>query len=399
MRSTSPLVPSRRAFVFWTVTGLIALDTILFTMVVPALPDFAERDDFGDTVAALIFAAFPVAQIVSALLAAGFVQRMGRRPVMIAAVLLLGVATVAFAFAHGPAQLAGARGLQGIAAGLVWTSALAAIADIYPRDELGLRMGLAETAGGATGLIGPVAGGALVAAVGLEEAFLLAAAIPILALVPTLMVPETQSADTPPAPPVLRAIARLARVPAARVSAMALALFAAALALLEPLLPLDLDRRLGLGSLGVGLVFAAGLAAYYVAVPIAGRWSDRRGRRLPIVVGGVLMAAGLPLVGFGPAWFVALAFAVAGMGMACVAAPSGPLMIEAVDRTEMRGNHGVSAAVLSAIFAAGYAVGPLLGAAAAATLSFPATTAIAAVCSLAIALWAARTLRVTPDAG
>lgn len=399
MRSTSPLVPSRRAFVFWTVTGLIALDTILFTMVVPALPDFAERDDFGDTVAALIFAAFPVAQIVSALLAAGFVQRMGRRPVMIAAVLLLGVATVAFAFAHGPAQLAGARGLQGIAAGLVWTSALAAIADIYPRDELGLRMGLAETAGGATGLIGPVAGGALVAAVGLEEAFLLAAAIPILALVPTLMVPETQSADTPPAPPVLRAIARLARVPAARVSAMALALFAAALALLEPLLPLDLDRRLGLGSLGVGLVFAAGLAAYYVAVPIAGRWSDRRGRRLPIVVGGVLMAAGLPLVGFGPAWFVALAFAVAGMGMACVAAPSGPLMIEAVDRTEMRGNHGVSAAVLSAIFAAGYAVGPLLGAAAAATLSFPVTTAIAAVCSLAIALWAARTLRVTPDAG
>lgn len=154
-----------------------------------------------------------------------------------------------------------------------------------------------------------------------------------------------------------------------------------------------------MGSLGVGLVFAAGLAAYYVAVPIAGRWSDRRGRRLPIVVGGVLMAAGLPLVGFGPAWFVALAFAVAGMGMACVAAPSGPLMIEAVDRTEMRGNHGVSAAVLSAIFAAGYAVGPLLGAAAAATLSFPVTTAIAAVCSLAIALWAARTLRVTPDAG
>lgn len=392
MSSTPQITPRRRAFVFWTVTGLIALDTILFTMVVPALPDFADRDGFGDTVAALIFAAFPVTQVLAALTAAGLVQRVGRRPVMIAAIALLALATLAFSVAHGPAALAGARALQGVAAGLVWTSALAAITDIYPRTELGLRMGLAETAGGATGLLGPVAGGALIATVGLEETFLIAAALPVLALAPTLLVPETRRTDAPPAPPVLRAIARLARVPAARVSAATLALFAAALALLEPLLPLDLDRRLGLGSLGVGLVFAAGLAAYYAAMPIAGRWSDRRGRRLPIIVGGTLMAAGLPFVGVGPAWSVALAFAVAGAGMACAAAPSGPLMVEAVDRTDMAGNHGVSGAVLAAIFAAGYALGPLLGAAASATIPFPATVTIAAVCSAAVALWAARAL-------
>ncbi len=393
MTATAPLAPTRRAFVFWTVTSLIALDTILFTMVVPALPDFADRDDFGDTTAALIFAAFPVAQIVSALSAARLVQRWGRRPVMIAAVALLALATVAFAFAHGPIALAGARALQGVAAGLVWTSALAAIADIYPRNQLGLRMGLAETAGGATGLIGPVAGGALIAAVGLEETFLIAAALPVVALVPTLMVPETRRADAPPSPPVLRALARLARVPAARVAGVALALFASGLALLEPLLPLDLDRRLGLGSLGVGVVFAAGLAAYYATMPIAGRWSDRRGRRLPIMAGGILMACGLCCVGLGPAWFVAVAFAVAGAGMACVAAPSGPLMVEAVDQTQMAGNHGVSGAVLSAIFAGGYALGPLLGAAASATIPFALTTAIAGVCAVLVALWAATALR------
>lgn len=399
MTPPAPLSARRRALVFWTVTGLIALDTILFTMVVPALPDFAERDGFGDSTAALIFAAFPVAQIASALAASRFVQRAGRRPVMIAAVALLTLATAAFALAHGPFALAGARALQGVAAGLVWTSALAAIADIYPRNQLGFRMGLAETAGGATGLIGPVAGGALLAAVGLEAAFFIAAAVPLAAMVPTLMVPETRRPDAPAPPPVLRALRRLARIPAAQVSAVSLALFASSLALLEPLLPLDLDRRLDLGSLGVGIVFGCGLAAYYGALPVAGRWSDRRGRRLPLVLGGVLMAAGLACVGFGPAAWVAVAFAVAGAGMACVSAPSGPLMVEAVDGTEMAGNHGVSGSVLAAVFATGYSLGPLLGAAAAAVIPFALTTAIAGAGALAVAAWAARALADDAAAG
>ena len=33
--------------VFWTATGLIGLDTLLFTMVAPALPVFAEREGFA----------------------------------------------------------------------------------------------------------------------------------------------------------------------------------------------------------------------------------------------------------------------------------------------------------------------------------------------------------------
>ena len=60
----------RRSLVFWTATGLIGAETILFTMVVPALPDFADRFGFGAPVAALVFAAFPVGQLGSALVAA-----------------------------------------------------------------------------------------------------------------------------------------------------------------------------------------------------------------------------------------------------------------------------------------------------------------------------------------
>ncbi|WP_217914565.1 MFS transporter [Miltoncostaea marina] len=383
---------ARRGRVFWTATGLIGLDTILFTMVVPALPGFQDRHGFSDAVGALIFAAFPVAQLLAALGAAGLVDRAGRRPVMVMAVVMLTAATLGFALADSPGLLAAARAVQGLAAGLVWTAALAAISDVYPSSELGLRIGLAETAGGALGLVGPLAGGLLIDAVGLDEAFLLAAILPALAVVPTLLVPETRRPGHGAPPRLLPALARLGRVREARVAVAALALVAGTLALLEPLLPLDLDERLGLSSTAVGLVFAAGLLAHFTLLPVAGRWSDRRGRRGPLLVGGLLMAAGLPLVGVGPAWSVAIAFAVVGAGMAALAAPTGPLMVESVDRAGMAGSYGLSSAVLTVVFAAGYTAGPLLGAGASALLPFTATVALAAALALVVAVLAARGL-------
>ena len=128
--------------------------------------------------------------LVTALWAAGLVDRFGRRPVMILAALTLAAATLAFALANGVALIALARFVQGLAAGLVWTAALAAISDVYPQEELGLRMGLAETAGGVVGLAGPPFARALIAAVGLDVTFYIATALPALALIPALLVPR-----------------------------------------------------------------------------------------------------------------------------------------------------------------------------------------------------------------
>ena len=183
--------------------------------------------------------------------------------------------------------------------------------------------------------------------------------------------PETRRAEAAAAPTrLLSDLRRLWRVPAAKVAGVTLATSAGVLAMVEPLLPLDLSDRLGLSSLAVGVVFAVGFAAYLLLVPLAGRWSDRRGRRAPIVLGGVLMAVGLPFIAVGPVGLVTVAFAVAGAGMAAMIAPSGPLMVEAVDDAGMRGRYGLSSAALTVIFALGYLVGPLLGAAASAVLPF-----------------------------
>jgi MFS family permease len=297
-------------------------------------------------------------------------------------VLLVG-ATLTFASADHPALLAAARALQGVAAGATWTAALAVIADTSPPDRLGFRIGLAETTGGAASLLAPPIGGLAIDAVGTGATFALAAVLPALVAPLAWAVPETRRAGARLAPARV-VLPRLARQPEAVAGAAALAVSAGALALLEPLLPLDLASRLDLSSTGVGVVFAAGLLAYFVCTPLAGRWSDRHGRRAPILVGGLAMAASLPLLGIGPAAWVAAAFAVAGAGIGTMAAPTGPLLTEAVDRAGLTGMYGWSAGVINLVWAAGYALGPLVGGGLRAALPFWAVT-IAAGAAIAIA--------------
>jgi len=84
--------------------------------------------------------------------------------------------------------------------------------------------------------------------------------------------------------------------------------------------------------------------------------------------------------------------------MAAMIAPTGPLMVEAVDEAGMVGRYGLSSAALTVIFALGYVIGPLLGAATSAALPFLVTTLIAAAAVVAVTVWAARALPRTKPA-
>jgi hypothetical protein len=75
-------------------------------------------------------------------------------------------------------------------------------------------------------------------------------------------------------------------------------------------------------------------------------------------------------------------------------------MVEAVDQAGMAGRYGLSGALLTAVFSAGYVIGPLFGAASSAMLPYAATVTLAAVLCLVATAWIARTLpRAEPGAG
>ena len=99
-----------------------------------------------------------------------------------------------------------------------------------------------------------------------------------------------------------------------------------------------------------------------------------------------MSAAALPFIAIGPIWVVAIGFFVLGCGLATLAAPSSPLIVLAADRSGMEGMYGISSGIINLVFAAGYALGPLLGAASALALPLVAVSAVAAVLVLGAAL-------------
>jgi MFS family permease len=375
--------------VFALATAAIAVDTLMFSAIVPALPVYQREMGLSDTGVALIFAAFPVAQLLVALLLPRWVDRAGRRRALALGAMLLAASGVAFAFAGDPATLAIARAVQGGAAALTWTGALAAVSDVYPTGQLGFRLGLAETAGGGVGLLGPLVSGVLIDAVGVTETFLIVSVVPVILALCVLLVPETARPSTNP-PSVLAGLRSVARSPGARAGGLALILLALVEAMLEPLLPLDLSERLGLSSSGIGLVLALGTAALFLGSPLGGWWSDHAGRRLPLIVGGAITAVALPFVALGPPWWVTLAFAVCLVGAAVLAAPAGPLFTEAVDDMGHAGSYGLSAAAMVVVYSVGYTLGPLVGGGLQLVLSFQGVTiavaAVVAVGTVCIAL-------------
>ena len=205
---------------------------------------------------------------------------------MIGGLLLLGLSSVVFGFADEIALLDAARFIQGVAGALIWSGALTWLITTAPPERRGSVIGTALGTAVAGALLGPALG-ALAAEIGTELVFsaVLVVAIVLAALaarLPDAGVPERQTlrevAETILTRPVLTATAFVA-VPSLMFGAI------------EVLVPLRIDD-LGGGHALIAGGFIAGAAIEAVLAPIAGRYSDRAGRRTPFVIGLCICAVG-----------------------------------------------------------------------------------------------------------
>jgi predicted MFS family arabinose efflux permease len=107
------------------------------TLAMPLFTAYAERDGGGASGLATAFIAYAATLIVTAPLLGGLSDRIGRKPCVIAALVLAGLSTLALVVAPGLHALALARMLQGLAIGLVAGGATAWAAELAGGPEAG----------------------------------------------------------------------------------------------------------------------------------------------------------------------------------------------------------------------------------------------------------------------
>jgi DHA1 family solute carrier family 18 vesicular amine transporter 1/2 len=333
------------------------VDMLLYGLIVPLLPAYARDLDLSEGQVGALVGIYALAVLLATPLCGALADRVGRRTPMVAGLLGLMAATLLFAFAGSYGELLVARALQGLAAAATWTAGLALVADLYPATGRGRAMGLALLGVTAGTLLGPPLGGLLYEWGGARLPFLAAALLAGLdGLARVLFL-----AEPPPARSVGPSWRALLGDPAVRGAAGAVAIGAGAWALLEPTLPLHLERRHGLSPAAIGFVFGAATLVYGLASPVVGALSDRRGRR-PAMAGGLAaLAVTLPLVGLpGPAVVPVAAALLVSVAYGFAVTPALPELGDAVDRLG-GGAYGAAYAVFNVAYALGMMAGPVVG--------------------------------------
>jgi MFS family permease len=137
---------------------MMILDAIVVVTALGAI-----RTDLGASVEALewVLNAYNLSFAVLLLTGAALGDRLGRRRMFVAGLVLFVAASIACALAPNSASLIGARAVQGAGAALVMPLAMALLSAAFPPQERGKALGWFSSLTGLALILGPVVGGAI----------------------------------------------------------------------------------------------------------------------------------------------------------------------------------------------------------------------------------------------
>lgn len=348
----SPGVSSARAT---TVAALVLFtDMLLHGLAIPVLSLLPAVAEQGAAATGILFASYAVAMIIATLFAGRIVDRHGPKGPLVIGLLGLTVATFLFSIGGPYWLLLVARFSQGIAGGMCWVAALSLIAAATGFDKRGQMMGIAMSAISLGVLIGPVLSGYLVDSFSAAAPFLVAAGVAVIDLVLLLVLVTGSPHQTDdPAGPLA-----VLRVPGSPAIAVTIAIGAAVLAVVEPVLPAHLDGRAS--STVIGVLFGTVALASIIANPIIGYFLAFISSRATLGAGVLVTIVALLVTGWATElWQFGVGMALLGVSSALLLAPATTLMSEQGFRAHPP-TLGGSFALYNLAYAAGLAIGPLL---------------------------------------
>lgn len=298
--------------------GAAVIVALGFGLIAPILPQYAKSFEVSNAAAAAIVSVFAATRLLFAPFSGRITERFGEPLGYVSGVLIVAASTLGCAFAQDYWSLIAVRALGGVGSTLFTVSAASFIARRSPAAIRGRISGLYGGAFLFGNVAGPLVGG-LLAPLGYRMPFViygvalvLAAGVVFFFLVGVGKRAKPRGVDTKP-PLTLR---QAWQEPAYR--AALIGNFGngwVTFGVRTAIIPLFAALALGLDPLHVGLVLTAFAAGNALALTFSGRWSDRVGRRRPIMVGLSIAAVTSAVVGFSPDGWVLVALSlISGFG-------------------------------------------------------------------------------------
>lgn len=370
---------------------MVFLDVVFFSAIAPLLPEYADDLDLSDAQAGILSASYAAGTLLAALPAGFVASRVGPRRTVIWGLCMLGLASLAFGLVEQILLLDIARFIQGASGALIWSGALTWLITSAPEDKRGSVIGTVLGTAVAGALLGPALG-AMAGTVGTGPVFGSVLVISLALAYAASRLPESPVAETQTLREVAATMVSRPVVNAAIFVAVPSALFGA----IEVLVPLRIDELGGShGVIAAGFIAGAGLEA--VLAPIAGRFSDRVGRRTPYVVGLSICAVAMIMLAAAQVLGVVIAtLIVTSLGAGLCFAPA---MTMISDIAASSGLHqGFAAGLSNMAWASGQVLGGV-GGGVVATLTGNAAPALALAALLVVTvLYAFRALSPDPVA-
>lgn len=366
-------------------SAMVFFDVAFFAAIAPLLPTYVDELGLSKAEAGILSASYAAGTLFFSLPAGFAASRFGPRRSVIGGLLLLGCASLVFGFSHQVVLLIGARFVQGIGGSLIWAGSMTWLITSTPEEDRGSVIGVALGTAVAGALLGPVLGSAA-ASIGTEIVFGSVLVVAALLAVAASRLEDPHAPERQALAEVVETLLSRPLVEAAVFVAMPSVMFGA----IEVLVPLRIDA-LGGGHAVIAAGFIAGAALEAVLSPIAGRISDRVGRRLPYVLGLTICAAAMIGVAVAQVLGAVLAtLIVTSLGAGLCFAPALTLISDAAEASRL--HQGFAAGVSNMAWASGQVLGGIGGGVVATLTGNAPPSLLIAALLLATALYAFRVL-------
>jgi predicted MFS family arabinose efflux permease len=322
--------PKSQALFFLLCGFSLVVDTMFFTALTPLLPYYAERFDLSAVEVGLFAGAYPAGGAFAAIPAGLVATRIGAKSSLLAGLAILTVTSAWFGLATTGSELLLLRFVQGIGSTLSWIAAFSWLLATVSPQRRGETIGQGYGASMVGALLGPAVAPA-VPEIGPGLTFAMMAVLFALLFAGFLPYSGPPTGDIQ-----LRSGLRLLiRTSAVIAGFSLLTLQAVVFGALSVLGPLRL-AELGFTVAAISIVYLITGGLAIGVSPVAGRWSDRRGRLEPMqysLAAAIIAIAVLPW--FSRGWLFALALIVTSLTLFLLSAPASAVVTDAVDTREL----------------------------------------------------------------